>query len=147
MLFNHISDVMVSVLDSSAVDCGFKPCRVKAKAMKLVFIASPLRMQHYRERSKTGLVGIRIMCRSGATCLFVDCCFSELHYKNPTKCVGLVQSGHHYLIKRTIEILPEGVGDFPVLHFCRCQILYISSHVAYSCHDTAEISLIWQKNH
>jgi hypothetical protein len=44
MLFNHISDVMVSVLDSSAVDCGFKPCRVKAKAMKLVFIASPLRM-------------------------------------------------------------------------------------------------------
>jgi len=27
-----------------------------------------------------------------------DCCLSELnHYKNPTKCVGLVQSGHHLI--------------------------------------------------
>jgi hypothetical protein len=67
MLFNHISDVMVSVLDSSAVDCGFN--RVKAKAMKLVFIASPLRMQHYRERSKTGLVGIRIRPKKKYVCL------------------------------------------------------------------------------
>jgi hypothetical protein len=33
------------------------------------------------------------MCLSGATCLPVDCCFSELHYKNPTQCVGLEQSG------------------------------------------------------
>jgi len=26
----------------------------------------------------TGWFGIRIMCPSGATCLPVDCCFSEL---------------------------------------------------------------------
>ena len=26
--------------------------------------------------------------------------------------------------QRTIEILPGGVENFPVLHFCRCQILY-----------------------
>jgi len=25
-----------------------------------------------------GVLGIRIMCPSGATCLFTDCCFSEL---------------------------------------------------------------------
>jgi hypothetical protein len=42
------------------------------------------------------------MCPSGTTCLSADCCFSELalHYKNPTKCVGLVQRGyHHHLIE------------------------------------------------
>ena len=27
--------------------------------------------------------------------------------------------------QRTIEILPEGVGDFPVLYFCRCWNLYV----------------------
>jgi hypothetical protein len=37
------------------------------------------------------------MCPSGATCLPVDCCFSELTlYKIPTQYVGLVQSGHHH---------------------------------------------------
>jgi hypothetical protein len=30
------------------------------------------------ERAKTGWLGIRIMWSSGATCLSVDCCFSEL---------------------------------------------------------------------
>jgi len=31
-----------------------------------------------------------------STCLPADCCFDELHLlKNPTRCVGLVQSGHH----------------------------------------------------
>ena len=34
---------------------------------------------------------------SGATCLSADCCFSDI---NPTKSVGLVQSGpHHHLIE------------------------------------------------
>jgi hypothetical protein len=32
-----------------------------------------------------------------STCLPADCCFDELHLlKNPTRCVGLVQSGHHH---------------------------------------------------
>ena len=30
------------------------------------------------ERAKTGWLGIRLMCQSGATCLAADCCFSEL---------------------------------------------------------------------
>ena len=55
---------MVSVLVSSAVDRGFE-------TIKFVFIASLL-------SAKTGWLGIRIMCPSGATCLSVDCCFSEL---------------------------------------------------------------------
>jgi len=54
--------------------------------------------KHSGVRAKTGLLGIRMMCPSGTTCLSADCCFSELalHYKNPTKCVGLVQRGHHH---------------------------------------------------
>ena len=31
-----------------------------------------------RKRAKTGLLGTRIMCASGATCLSTDCCFREL---------------------------------------------------------------------
>jgi len=44
----------------------------------LVFVASPLSMQHEGERAKIGWLGIRIMCPSGAICLSADCCFSEL---------------------------------------------------------------------
>jgi hypothetical protein len=38
------------------------------------------------------------MCQSGAICLPVNCCYSELnkYYIDPTKRVGLVQSGHHH---------------------------------------------------
>ena len=77
-LENRIGDVMVSVLASIAVDRGFKPGRVKPKTIKLVFVASLLSTQHSGERAKTGWLGIRIMCQSGATCLSADCCFSEL---------------------------------------------------------------------
>ena len=35
MLFSHISDVMVSVLDSSAVDCGFKPLSGESKGYEI----------------------------------------------------------------------------------------------------------------
>ena len=55
---------MASVLASSAVDVGSSPDRVKLATIKLVLVASPLR--------------IRIMCPSGAICLSADCCFSEL---------------------------------------------------------------------
>ena len=43
-----------------------------------LFVASPLSTQPYGVRAKTVWLGIRIMCLSGATCLSVDCCFSEL---------------------------------------------------------------------
>jgi hypothetical protein len=41
-----ISGVVVSVLALSAVDRGFEPSRVQPKTIKLVFVASPLSMQH-----------------------------------------------------------------------------------------------------
>ena len=47
-----ISGVMVSVLDSSAVERGFQ--------------------------SQTGWLRIRMICLSGGTCLPADFCFSEL---------------------------------------------------------------------
>ena len=65
---------MVSVLASNAVDRGFEPRSGQSKDyIKLVFIASPLNTQHYGKTAKIGLLEIRIMCPSGATCLPADC--------------------------------------------------------------------------
>jgi hypothetical protein len=75
---NRIGGVMVSVLASSAVGRGFEPDRVKLKTKKKVFVASQISTQRKGERAKTGWLGIRIMCPSGATCPPVDCCFKEL---------------------------------------------------------------------
>ena len=57
---------------------GSSPDRVKSKTLKLVYIASPLIAQQKGERTKTGGLGIRIICPSWVTCLFEDRCFSEL---------------------------------------------------------------------
>ena len=57
------------------------PDRVKPKTIKLVFADSPINTQllrHKRSKSKDGWLEVGIMCQSGATCLPVDCCFSEL---------------------------------------------------------------------
>ena len=45
-LLNRIGDVMVIMLASSAVDCGFEPRSGQTKDYKLVFVASPLSKQH-----------------------------------------------------------------------------------------------------
>jgi hypothetical protein len=44
---------------------GSSPDRVKSKTIKLVSVASPLRTQQKRERTKTGGLGISIMCPIG----------------------------------------------------------------------------------
>jgi hypothetical protein len=55
------------------VDHGVEPrSGQRAKTIKLVFVVSPLSTQHLGVRVKTGCLGIRIMCPSGATCLS-DC--------------------------------------------------------------------------
>ena len=51
---------------------------------------SQLSMHHHGVKAKAGWLRIRIMCLCGATCLPVDCCFSQLTHKHPTKCVALV---------------------------------------------------------
>jgi hypothetical protein len=56
---------MVSMLTSIAVDW------VKPKIIKLGFAASPLSStQYYGIRAKIVWLGIRIMCPSGAKCLY-----------------------------------------------------------------------------
>ena len=80
------------------------PDQVKPKTIKLIFVVSPLSKQHEGERAKTGWLGIRIICQSGATCLSVDCCFRDT-IKKSTKCVGLVQNGPlHHLIKNELVV-------------------------------------------
>ena len=42
----RIGGVMVGILSLNVIDRGFEPSQVKPKTMKLVFVASPLSMQH-----------------------------------------------------------------------------------------------------
>ena len=58
---NCIGSVMVSVLTCMVVDRGFESDRVKPKTMKLVFVESPLTMQHLGDRPKTRWLVIRII--------------------------------------------------------------------------------------
>jgi hypothetical protein len=55
---------------------GFEFVRVKSKTEIGMCCFSA--KHTLRERAKTGLLGIRIMRPSGATCLPAHCCFSEL---------------------------------------------------------------------
>ena len=72
---NRIGDIMISVLSLGAVDRGFKSRSGQTKDYKIgIFCFSA---KHTALRRKTGRLGIRIMCPSGATCLPVGC-FSEL---------------------------------------------------------------------
>jgi hypothetical protein len=54
------------------------PGRVNPKNIKFVFVASRLSTQHLGVIAKTSWLGIKIIYVSGVTCLFADCCFSEL---------------------------------------------------------------------
>lgn len=70
----HIGGGMVRMLASTAIDSWFEPQSGQTK----VFVASPLCTQHQGVRAKTGFLGIRIICLSGAAHLPADCFFSEL---------------------------------------------------------------------
>jgi hypothetical protein len=69
---------MVSVLALSMVDRGFEHRSVQTKYFKIGICYFSAKHTALRERAKTGWLGIRIMCPSGATCLHAVCCFSEL---------------------------------------------------------------------
>jgi len=67
---------MVSVLASSAVDCGFGP---PSDQIKDCIGNCCLFAKHAALRSKNkDWLTCKIMCPSGSTCLPVDCYFSEL---------------------------------------------------------------------
>ena len=73
---NHISGVVVSVFALSVINRVFEPRSGQTHDFK-IGICSFFAMQQ-REKTKSGWIGIRIMCPSGATCLLMECCFSEL---------------------------------------------------------------------
>ena len=67
---------MDCVLVSRAVNHGFKTQLCQTKDYKIgIYCFS---VKHGAFRSKTGWLGIIIICLSGSTCLTMDCCFSEL---------------------------------------------------------------------
>ena len=86
---------------------GSSPDRVKPMTIKLVFVASPLSMQHYGERAMTGWLGIRIMCPKWGTMSISRMLFQWAStIKNPTKSVGLVPCGpHHHLIENLLVLI------------------------------------------
>ena len=69
---------MASVSGSSALDRGFETRLGQTKDYEIGICYFFAKHAALRKRAKTGLVGIRIMCPNGATCLPADCCFSEL---------------------------------------------------------------------
>jgi hypothetical protein len=78
---NRIDGIIVSVLASSVIECGFEPRLGQTKPKQIdIGCLSPLGRQHYGVRTKTGWLKIRMMCPSGATYMYLlaDCCFSEL---------------------------------------------------------------------
>ena len=69
---NRIGDVMVIMLASSVLDRWCEP-KKNPKTMKLEFAYSSSLSMHYLVlKAKTGLLNIRIMCPSKATCLLAD---------------------------------------------------------------------------
>jgi hypothetical protein len=71
---------MISMLASSVVDLGFKlrSGRTEDYWIGIFCFSAKHSILLEGERAKTGWFGIGLMCPSGATCLSVNCCFSEL---------------------------------------------------------------------
>jgi len=83
---NHIGDVMLCVLASSVVNCGFESRLGQTKDYTIGICC--FFTTHYGERVKSGSLGIRIMYPSGAIRLPEDC-------YPLSKCIGLAQSRYH----------------------------------------------------
>jgi len=85
---NGISDVMVSVLTSSAVDHGFEPWFDQTKDYIIVICCFSAKHAALRRKSKDWLAQNH------------DNMLEFEHYKNPIKPVGQVQSRpHHHVIE------------------------------------------------
>jgi hypothetical protein len=75
IIYNYFSSdyIIIQLLILQVVDMGAILTKGKPiLTLKLVFVASLLSTQHKGERAKTGWLGIRIMCPSGATCLSAE---------------------------------------------------------------------------
>ena len=67
---------MVSVLASSAVDCGFEPRSGQTRLNCICCFSA--KNAALRRKSKDWLARESVMCPSRVTCLYTDCCFSDL---------------------------------------------------------------------
>ena len=74
---------MVSGLASSVIDRGFESRSGEIKDYNIGICCFSTKQSALRRKRKDWLALNRIMCPSGATCLFADCCFSELALNNP----------------------------------------------------------------
>ena len=77
-LNDHIYGVMLCMPSSSMVDSGFESRSGLIKYCKTGIRCFFAMHAALRSKIKDVLVGIRIMCHSGATCLPMVCCFNEL---------------------------------------------------------------------
>jgi len=69
---------MVNFLVSSVVDRRFELRSGQIKDYKIGICCFSAKDAAIRRKAKTGWLGITIMSPSAATCLSLDCCFSEL---------------------------------------------------------------------
>jgi hypothetical protein len=84
---------MVNVFAFGVVDRGFEHRSGQTKDYNIGTCCFSDKHATQRSKSKDGLLGIRIMYPSGATCLSADCCFGELAL------LKWSSTKHHYLIK------------------------------------------------
>ena len=97
---NHIGGVMISVLASSAVDRGFEPRSGKTRLSNWCLLL--LRKGGNIKEKEQRLVGSQsgYCVRVGQHVNLRTIVSVSQHYKNPAKCVDLVQSGpHHHIIE------------------------------------------------
>ena len=85
------------LLSNNAVDRGFEPRSGQTIDYKTGICCFTAKNQ--RLRTKPGWFGNRIMCSSGATCLHVDYCCSELRLWNLNSVLGLVPRERHHLVE------------------------------------------------
>ena len=72
---NQIGDAMVSKLTSSVIDREFESWSGQTNDYKIgICCFSSKHAILMNKRAKTGWLGIRIMCTSGATCLTISSC-------------------------------------------------------------------------
>jgi hypothetical protein len=110
-------------------------------------------LKHSGEWVKSGCLGIRIMCQSGATCLSADCCFvwtSTIFQDFQDFKILLVTCvfSLNYVFPVLIEIALSLITSVPIynvlLHFCILQcchvFLYICRCTMISC---CTFSCVW----
>jgi hypothetical protein len=98
---NRIGGVMVGVLALSVVDRGFEPQSDQTEDYKIGICCFSTKHAALRRKSKDWLTRNRDNVSEWGD-MFISRLFFQCaeHYKNPTYCVGLVQSrSHHHFIE------------------------------------------------